>query len=254
MMEKKLLIIGNWKMYKDCEQACKFMKVFTQLYEKNLASIPKNLEFGIAPNFVCLKTVLEKAPLNFILTAQNLSNQSEAALTGETSAQMLVSAGAKMVIIGHSERRIHFHETDQMISEKVVEALNNKLTPILCVGETLEQYQNNQGQKVVKQQLEQGLKGIKDIKNLKKVVIAYEPVWAIGTGKTATPEEAQKMCHYIRSLTTKDMIIQYGGSVNETNIALLISQPDIDGALVGSASLNPEKFVQMLTINHALNK
>lgn len=245
-MDKKLVIVGNWKMYKTLEETKAFVEKFKNLYDQNFTKIPPKCEFGIAPNFINMAFLHEKTPISLFTVAQNMSEHVEGAFTGETSVKMIKSVQAKMVILGHSERRTFFNESDEIINKKVLLALENNLTPIVCVGETLKEYENNQRESVVKKQL---TKALKDVKDLSKVIIAYEPVWAIGTGKTASPADAQKMCALIRQMTHKDVLIQYGGSVNVQNIKELMMQQDIDGALVGSASLEAESMIKLLTLN-----
>lgn len=244
-MNKKLVIVGNWKMYKTFEETKTFAQEFKKLYEQNFESIPPNCQFGIAPNFINMTCLSEFGPSSLFTVAQNTSEHFEGAYTGETSIKMIKNVQARMVILGHSERRTYFNETDEIINKKVLLTLENGLTPIVCVGETLIEYENNQREEVVKNQLSKSLKNVKD---LSKVIIAYEPIWAIGTGKTATPEDAQKMCQLIRQLTDKNIIIQYGGSVNAKNIKQLMMQKDIDGALVGSASLDAKSMIKILTL------
>ncbi len=253
-MNKKLIIIGNWKMYKTIHETKTFMNQFKNLYEKHQAHIYKNLVFGIAPNFISIKTLHEfpwlNSPSNLCIVAQNMSQYNDGPYTGETSITMIKDAGVKMVILGHSERRANFGETNEIVNKKVLLALEHQITPIICVGETLEEYENNKREKVVEDQLIKSLKGVKDFN---KIIIAYEPIWAIGTGKTATTDDAQKMCQFIRSKTDDNVIIQYGGSVNPKNIQDLMQQPDINGALVGGASLQPETMIQLLMLDNKTN-
>ena len=208
----------------------------------------------ICPPFTALAPVhkaLEDSPIH--LGAQNMHPETEGAFTGEISPVMIKELGCRYVILGHSERRQYFHETDAFINEKAKTALKYSLIPIVCVGETLEQRDAKQQFEIVKTQFEQSLKDLTK-EEIAKTVIAYEPVWAIGTGKTATPEQAEQMQSYIRRLLKEQFTdeiaarvpIIYGGSVKPDNIALLIKKPNIDGALVGGASLKAESFVQIV--------
>lgn len=210
----------------------------------------QNTEIVICPPFTALSEVSEVIiESNIQLGAQNTHWQIEGAFTGEVSCKMLKDAGCKFVIIGHSERRQYFAETNEMVNKKLKTVLQHKLTPILCVGETLSQREKGKTFEVLADHIQNGLVDI-DSKDMENIVIAYEPVWAIGTGKTATPQQAQEAHKYIRDLLTKlfnkeianEVRIQYGGSVKPENISELMDQPDIDGALVGGASLVFESF------------
>lgn len=211
-------------------------------------------EILVCPSFTCLKKVKRLIEgSNIELGAQNVCFEDKGAYTGEISASMLKEVGCKYAIIGHSERRHIFKEDDSMINKRVKNAIKNKLRPILCVGETLDERESNRTKEVVVSQIKNCLEGLfkNDVKNL---VIAYEPVWAIGTGKNASPEQAQEVHILIRDLI-KDMFgskisseirILYGGSVNQNNIKDLMMQSDIDGALVGGASLKAEEFSKIV--------
>ena len=191
--------------------------------------------------------------------AQNVHYAPSGAYTGEISAEMIVSAGCRHVIIGHSERRQYFAETNQLVNQKLIHVLSTSLNPIVCIGETLEQRQNGQTENVIKTQLHESLDGL-TIDQLKRVVLAYEPVWAIGTGVTATPEQAEDVHRFIRELirnrfgqkTAESIQILYGGSVKPDNIRDLLSRTDIDGGLIGGASLNVASFVEMIKITEDL--
>jgi len=188
-----------------------------------------------------------------LMGAQNMNCKEDGALTGEISGRMLIASGCSYVILGHSERRQYNHETDHLINFKVKKALEYKLKPILCVGETLEQRESGIFEKVVDEQITLCLKEI-SAKEMENIIIAYEPVWAIGTGKTATPEQANSMHKKIREAlgnifgeeTAKQTRILYGGSVNDTNAAELFGMPDIDGGLIGGASLKPQSFINII--------
>ncbi|MBI5144992.1 MAG: triose-phosphate isomerase, partial [Candidatus Omnitrophica bacterium] len=208
----------------------------------------------LCPPYTTLSEVAEViADTNIQLGAQDCFWQDEGAFTGEVSALLLKDAGCKFVIIGHSERRQYFGETNETVNKKIKAVLKQDLTPIVCVGETLKERENNKTFAVLDDHIQNGLKDITE-EEIVKIVIAYEPVWAIGTGKTATPEQAEEAQKYIRGLLEKmynrevaDIArIQYGGSVRPENITELMLQPDIDGALVGGASLNIESFASIV--------
>lgn len=244
---RQKIIAGNWKMHKTVQQGLDFTN--------RLAGLVKDegVEVVLAPTFTALYAVAEAVKgTNIGLAAQNVHWEDEGAYTGEISAPMLKEIGCKYVIIGHSERRQYFGETDETVNKKVLAVLKHNLTPIICVGETLDQREQGVTRQVVRTQTLAALKGL-DADTIAKLVIAYEPVWAIGTGKTASAEDAQDVIAYIRSVIKElageaaDKIrIQYGGSVKPANTAGLMSQPDIDGALVGGASLDPESFAGII--------
>jgi len=249
MASRKPLIAGNWKMFKTCSEAGDTARQLVALVEQTEA-----VDMMIAPPFTALTTVSEiiaDSPVE--LGAQNLFWESEGAYTGEVSAPMLVSAGCRYVIIGHSERRQFFGETDAAINKKIPAAMAASLVPVLCVGETESERDAGKTFSVLDKQIQKGLKNINfDAENLP--VLAYEPVWAIGTGKTATADQAQEAHAYIRELISKafgrqlaeSIRILYGGSVKPNNIAELMALADIDGALVGGASLKPETFSEII--------
>lgn len=240
------VIVGNWKMHKSISEA---RELITRIVERT--SGLNKCEIVVAPPFTALFAACEAARGSKVkIAAQNLHWESKGAFTGEVSASMLIDAGCSSVIIGHSERRQYFGETDETVNFKVKSALNSGLKPVICVGETLEERENGATLPVIKRQVEAGLKGIAKEAVL-PVVIAYEPVWAIGTGKTATSGQAQEVHKFIRD-TVKSLFngqiseklrILYGGSVKPSNIKELMSMPDIDGALVGGASLDLESFI-----------
>ncbi len=243
---RKIIIAGNWKMNKTVSEAVSLVKEL-----KGLVKDIKDREIVVCPSFTSLVSVAaEIKSSNISLGAQNMHFEKKGTFTGEISPLMLKDI-VDYVIIGHSERRHVFGEDDSLINKKVKSALENKLKPIFCVGETLEEREAGKTEKIVMGQIKNGLNGVKDIKN---VVIAYEPVWAIGTGKTATPEQAEEVHSFIRGLLKEifnekvadEMRILYGGSVKPDNIKGLISKENIDGALVGGASLDAKSFFEVV--------
>ena len=248
-MKRRPLIAGNWKMHKTVNEALAYIEAF-----KPLVADVDDRDIMIAPPFIALDAC-EKAleGSNVALGAQNCHWEDEGAFTGEVSPRMLVDVGVTYVILGHSERRHLFGETDEMIRRKIEAVLRHKMVPILCVGETLEEREAGRTLEVLERQLTEGLKGF-SAGELKDLVIAYEPVWAIGTGKTASPEQAQEAHAFIRKLLAETFDeafagktrILYGGSVKPENIVGLMARPDIDGALVGGASLNPDTFARIV--------
>lgn len=242
---KKMFICGNWKMNTDARSA----KALAAALRKASSGID-NVETGACPPFVYLPLVAEAlSGSNVSLGAQNMYFEKEGAFTGEISGAMLVDLGCRYVILGHSERRHIIKETDELINRKLHAAFAAGLTPILCVGELLEEREAARTEEVVRRHVTEGLKGV-EAANAAKTVIAYEPVWAIGTGKTATPEQANEVHVFIRGLLSdlygKEVAaairIQYGGSVKPDNTFDLMSRPEVDGALVGGASLKAESF------------
>src|SRR5512146_1253496 len=246
---RKPIIAGNWKMNKTTAEA---RDLAAKL--EPLVSGVKDREIVLAPTFTALQTVAEAIKgTNMSLAAQNLHGEDKGAFTGEISAEMLLDLGCKYVIIGHSERRQLFGETDEGVNRKVKQALKKGLLPILCVGETLAEREAGKLNEIINRQVTGGLKDI-GADDMKKVVIAYEPVWAIGTGKTATPDQANEVHALIREKVkslygagiAEGLRIQYGGSVTPENVSSLMAKPDIDGALVGGASLKPESFAALV--------
>jgi triosephosphate isomerase (TIM) len=245
---RRPIIVGNWKMHKTTAEAV----TLVQALKASVADL-HDVDVGVAPPFTALGAVAEALRGSAVfVAAQNLHWEPQGAFTGEVSAAMLTDVGCRRVIIGHSERRQYFAETDATVNKKLRAALNAELDPILCVGETLEQRESNATFGVLEQQTRQGLTEI-SAAEMPRVVIAYEPIWAIGTGKTATPDQAQEVHAFLRSLlgtlygkALADQVrIQYGGSVNAGNIQTLMTQPDVDGALVGGASLDASSFAQI---------
>jgi triosephosphate isomerase len=249
MTNRRPLIAGNWKMYKTPEEAAETAR---QLVDR-VADVT-DVDIMIAPAFTALATVfkmIQNSPV--ALGAQNLFWKNEGAYTGEISAPMLKSIGCQYGIIGHSERRQYFGETDETVNKRIQAAIRVGLKPVLCVGETEKERESEQTLSVLDKQVKNGLKGLV-LDQLDMLTIAYEPVWAIGTGKTATDDQAQEIHQFIRSLVEKNfgaalsdsIRILYGGSVKPDNIQGLMSMPDIDGALVGGASLEAESFSQII--------
>lgn len=247
---RRKIIAGNWKMNNDLQQS---VSLIEELKNK-LESKSLNCDVIICPPFTSLyeaKKLIDGSVIK--LGAQNMFYEDSGAYTGEISAQMLKSVGCEYVILGHSERRTIFGERDEVINKKIKKALSQKLKPIFCVGETLEEREKDITEKVVKRQIEKGLMDVTPDEIL-DVIIAYEPVWAIGTGRTATPQQAQEVHHFIRKLLanmySKDfanmIVIQYGGSVKPDNARELLSQKDIDGALVGGACLKADSFLGII--------
>jgi len=247
---RKPVIAGNWKMYKSLGEA-----VDTALALKPLVANANHCDVVIAPVFTAIKTVADRLEgSNVKVAGQDCSTElEEGAHTGEITASMLKDVGARYVIIGHSERRQLYCETDMLVSKKVKAAISNGLFVIMCVGESLEQREQGNAENVVAGQLNGGLNGL-TAPNLDRIILAYEPVWAIGTGRTATPEQAQEMHAFIRRVfaerhssgAAEALRILYGGSVKPDNIAGLMSQADIDGALVGGASLKADSFAKIV--------
>ncbi len=242
------LLAANWKMYKTPAEARSFVASYLQ------AGAPPAAEVALFPAAICLPATIEAANGSSLMVgAQNMYFADEGAFTGEISAPMLVAAGASHILIGHSERRQFFDETDEMVNKKLLSALRHKLVPVVCVGEHLDQRNDGETEAVLRRQTSRALDGI-DAAQAKPIVIAYEPVWAIGTGKTATPEIAAEAHGIIRHevaqllgrATAEQMRILYGGSVKPDNAAQLCAQADIDGALVGGASLDPASFAKIV--------
>jgi triosephosphate isomerase len=246
---RKKLIAGNWKMNLDINESRELAKSILDKTDKKYFEYTDVL---LCPTFVSLNVVGDVIKgSQILLGAQNLSYENNGAYTGEISATMLKTIGCEYVIIGHSERRKYYNETDEVVNKKIKKTLEFGLKPILCVGETLEERNSGKQNEIVENQLTNDLNGIADLNN---VVIAYEPVWAIGTGQNATPEQANEMHKHIRSViaklynqTTSDNIkILYGGSLNDKNCKELLTQSDIDGGLIGGASLKTDSFIEII--------
>jgi triosephosphate isomerase (TIM) len=243
------LIAGNWKMYKNVSESVQTADRLNELTEG-----VTGVEIMIAPTFPALFPVSKALRGSLIsVGAQNMHWEKEGAYTGEISAAMLAAAGCRYVIIGHSERREYFGESDETVNKKIAAALQNGLIPIMCIGESENQREAGKTFSVLDKQIKMGLKGF-FADGLQNLVVAYEPIWAIGTGKTATREQAQEVHLFVRSKLTdmqgeslaKGIRILYGGSVKPLNISELMAMPDIDGALVGGASLDAETFSKIV--------
>lgn len=246
---RKKIVAGNWKMNKAVLEAVDLAAGI----KRELAAGCPDVDVVLCPPFTALKAVGDEITDTTIkLGAQNMHWEPEGAYTGEISAKMLRDLFCRFVILGHSERRLYFHETDETVNRKVKAALAANLTPIVCVGETLKERDGGQTFDVIRTQVEHGLAGLDEA--LKTLVIAYEPVWAIGTGRTATPGQAQEVHAFIRSVlqsmsdpdTASRVRIQYGGSMKPANAAELLGQPDIDGGLIGGAALEVRSFVEIV--------
>lgn len=243
---RKPIIAGNWKMNKTIKEALEFV---SDIKGKTNAEV----DAVICAPFTLLKDLKESTKGTDIkIAAQNMHFEDNGAFTGEVSPLMLKELNIDYVVIGHSERRQYFNETDETVNKKVLKALETGINPILCVGETLEQRESDNTKKVVEVQVKEALKEVKD-SDLSKVVVAYEPIWAIGTGKTATAEQANDVISYIREVIkglygdlSQELRIQYGGSVKPSNVKEIMGQSDIDGALVGGASLASKDYLELV--------
>lgn len=246
---RKIIIAGNWKMYKTIKEGQELVNALN----RELYNI-ENIDIVVCPPYTllsCLADMLTSS--NIALGAQDLFWEDEGAFTGEVSAKMLKDAGCNFVLIGHSERRQYFGETNDSVNKKIKAALRHGLAPIVCIGETLKEREAKLTFKVLEGQLINGLSGINE-EEVSKIIIAYEPVWAIGTGKTATSAQAEEAHKYIRDLFVKlyggeiaeGIRIQYGGSVKPENITEISREPDVDGALVGGASLDGNSFTEIV--------
>lgn len=252
-MRRRPIIAANWKMHKTTKEAQEFVRRFVEPVKE-----VTHTEIVIAPPFTALaalhKQLAAAGPQPQLkLAAQNVHFEKAGAYTGEISPVMLNELGCEYVIIGHSERREHFKEDDELINKKLKASFEHSLAPILCIGESLAQRRAGETEAVLERQLRADLRSLKR-EHIKKIVIAYEPIWAIGTGETASPQDAQAGAKFIREViaqlydepTAQSVRIQYGGSIKPQNISEIIKQPDIDGALVGGASLDPNAFAQII--------
>jgi len=246
---RRPVIAGNWKMYKTQAETRAFFEAF-----KPLVANSTHADIVIGAPFTALGAAVEAARGSAIaIAAQNVHWEKEGAFTGEVSVRMLSETGCRYVIIGHSERRQYFAETDGTVKKKVVAALEAGLTPIVCVGELLAQREAGQTEQVLERQFREGL-GSLTSEQISRIIVAYEPVWAIGTGRTATPELAAEAHRFLRQLAATQFTrersnalrILYGGSVKPDNIKGLMAQTEIDGALVGGASLDPQSFASIV--------
>lgn len=244
---RRKIVAGNWKMNTNLKDGYQLAEAVAKNAGQGL---PGNVSLIIAPPFTHLAGIKEIVKGGIGLAAQNCATEQSGAYTGEVSALMISSAGAEYVIIGHSERRSYCRETDTELNKKVKTALAGKLSPIFCCGENLHEREKGIYTEVVQKQIEVGLQDIPE-SDFNRIIIAYEPVWAIGTGKTASPEQAQEMHHFIRNLISnlygkepaEDVTILYGGSCKPSNAAELFGNPDVDGGLIGGASLNADDFL-----------
>ncbi|MGH2705117.1 MAG: triose-phosphate isomerase [Actinomycetota bacterium] len=249
---RRPIVAANWKMHKTHLEGMRFVEdVRGRLSDRDYDRV----EIVLCPPFTALRTVVTTvngADLDIAVGAQDMHWEESGAYTGEISPGMLTKLGVTYVIIGHSERREYFGETDQSVNRKVQAALAHGLLPIICVGETLDEREAGKTESKVDGQVRAGLAGVKP-PEIARLVIAYEPIWAIGTGRNATPEDAQAVISLIRNVVREsagdaadEMRIQYGGSVKAGNMAPVMEQPDVDGALVGGASLDPEEFARIV--------
>lgn len=256
MAQREPIIAGNWKMYKDHLEAIQLVqKLAYHLDERDY----EGQDVAVIPPFTALRsvqTLIDSEHLPMQLGAQNCHWEAEGAFTGEVSPGMLARLRVQYVVCGHSERRAQFGETDEVVNRKVKAVLGHGMVPILCVGESLEQREADRAEEVVVSQLAGSLDGVEA--SAAQLVVAYEPVWAIGTGRTASEADAQEMCATVRSTlgdllgpeVAEELRVQYGGSVKPGNIRGLMSQPDVDGALVGGASLNADDFALIVGHRH----
>lgn len=247
---RKKIVAGNWKMNKNLQEGLSL----AQELDAALKGKPVNCDVVIGTPFIHLTSVASAVDTAKVgVAAQNCADKASGAYTGEVSAEMVASTGAKYVILGHSERRAYYHETPEILKEKVLLALENNLTPIFCIGEVLAEREAEKHFDVVKSQIEASLFDLSK-QDFSKIVLAYEPVWAIGTGKTATSAQAQEMHAFIRKTLVEkygeqvadNTSILYGGSCNASNAKELFSNPDVDGGLIGGASLGVDKFMPII--------
>ncbi len=251
---RKNIVAGNWKMNLDYEQG---LSLFSEIVNMVKDEVRGGQEVVVCSPFIHLASLakLGNSAVNVSIGAQNISEHASGAYTGEISASQVKSTGANYVILGHSERRAYYGETDELLAKKVDAALANDLKPIFCIGETKEERESGSFYDVIKSQLSKALFHL-DADAFKHIVLAYEPVWAIGTGLTATPEQAQEVHAFIRKTlaeqfgqeTADNTSILYGGSANPGNAQSLFSQPDIDGGLIGGASLKSRDFLQIINV------
>lgn len=260
---RRLYIVGNWKMNKTAVEADNFREEFIKALDDEK---PSNIDIGICANYLVLERLKNwfsllhnDAEISVDLGAQNINSEDKGAFTGEISAPMLKSFNIDLTIIGHSERREYYCEDDDVVNAKIKNALKNEMRVILCVGENLNIRDSKKENEFIKNQLQQDLKDIKDITN---ITIAYEPIWAIGTGKVLEPNDAEKMSKYIRETicemydqkTAEDIRILYGGSVKAENANDIFKKENIDGGLIGGASLDVNEFLNIIRISNKINK
>jgi len=251
---RKKIVAGNWKMNLDYQQG---ISLFSEVVNMVKDEVLGDQHVVVCSPFIHLYSIaqLAKGSNRVAVGAQNIHFEDSGAFTGEVSAAQVKSTGASYVILGHSERRAYFHEDDEILSRKIDAALKNGLTPIFCIGETRDERESDRHFDVFKRQLEKGIFHLND-RTIGNIVLAYEPVWAIGTGLTATPEQAQEVHAFIRNAlaqkynqgTADNITILYGGSCNPKNAPELFAQPDIDGGLIGGASLKSRDFVEIVKV------
>lgn len=247
---RKKIVAGNWKMNNDINEGITLISELNNIFNDNISK--SNIDLIICTPYIHLYKANEILSSNIKLGAQNCSTNDSGAYTGEISAKMIKSTGAKYIIIGHSERRQYYGETDEILLEKVKQCLNNNLTPIFCCGEILKDRENNSYFSVVEKQINNVIFKLSE-NDIKKIVIAYEPVWAIGTGLNASSQQAQEMHQFIRSLiknkynndVAENISILYGGSCKPSNAKELFENKDVDGGLIGGASLNANDFIEI---------
>jgi triosephosphate isomerase (TIM) len=248
--DRRPIIAGNWKLWGTRAQAAEYCERLLELLPDESR---RPADVGVCAPFTALDVCVEKLRGSGVMVlAQNMNAEESGAFTGEVSAQMLTELGVDGVVLGHSERRQYNAETDRALQQKVPAALAAGLHPILCVGETEDERERGETQRKLRHQVQEGLDKVPD-ERLSEVTIAYEPIWAIGTGRVATPEIAQEAIAFVRALVSdrsqragEEVRVQYGGSVKPDNAAEILAQPDVDGALVGGASLDPEGFVRIV--------
>jgi triosephosphate isomerase len=252
-MSRKAFVCGNWKMHRNTSETVALVRELRAKLNES-----SSVEVGIAPPFTALGAAGQALVGSFIrLSGQNCHFEKQGAFTGEVSAAMLKDVGCDTVILGHSERRQFFGETDAVVNKRARAALDEGLTPIVCVGETLQEREAGQTEDVVKRQLAAVIQQVGHC--ITEIVVAYEPVWAIGTGRTASPEQAQAVHALLRAqlnaatANAQGIHLLYGGSMNASNAASLLAQPDIDGGLVGGASLKPTDFLAIVAAAQALS-
>ncbi len=246
---RNTIIAGNWKMNKTLDEALAFVEELKNT-DTSASSAQKMI---FAPSLFLSELVKATEGTDIVVGSQNLHEQESGAYTGEISADMLLSIGVTTTLIGHSERREYYNETDAVVNAKMKLAIAKNIKPILCIGEILSERENDLTNSVLERQVKKAFEGLTE-EEIKDVVIAYEPVWAIGTGLTATSKQANEACNFVRSIvaslyseeTANNMVIQYGGSVNPGNVEELLGKSDIDGALVGGASLEVASYVALL--------
>ncbi|MBZ4203473.1 triose-phosphate isomerase [Mycoplasma tauri] len=250
---KRFYVIGNWKMHKTFTETLEFFELFQYSYKKylknnpNLAPYVNNNVFAVAPAHCNLASYFTNKVPELKLCSQNMSKNEEGAFTGEVSARMLQDLNVTFAICGHSERRMYHssHENDESINKKIIQCVKYNITPIICVGESREAHSSGNTKEAIRKQLRVLLNEV----NIEKVVIAYEPIWSIGSGKTPTPSEVENVCAMIHELTSPNIPVLYGGSVNANNVNDFVNLDNVNGFLVGSASLEIDSFLKLISVN-----